>query len=256
MLPAVIVAATMAACSGSGLHSSLPSGQSPVASASSTNIQVESEAAAMQQQPVRDVSTATVSATPVPISVHYGQIIGLDDTFSPVDGNTNSGGNGTAVEGVPCDNGSIPYHIHAHLSLLINGRRLSIPDAIGLHNPGTESNGLTFATICYYHLHTHDATGLIHIEGPAQAAFTLGQLFAVWGQPLSSTNVAGNSGSVQAFVATARTPGWAQQTGPYSPYTGDLQQLPLASHQEIVLEVGPTFVLPPDLPAIIFPTYQ
>lgn len=153
LLPAAILAATLAACGGTGVNSALPSEQSPVTPASSTNIQVESEAAAMQQQPAAPaISTATASATPAPISVHYGQIIGLDDTFSPVDGDTNSGGNGTTVDGVPCDNGSIPYHIHAHVSLLVNGQRLAIPDAIGLHNPGTESNGMTLRqsaiTIC------------------------------------------------------------------------------------------------------------
>lgn len=256
LLPSFILAVAMAAC-GTGPNSSLPSAQSPSAQAPSTNVQVESEAAAMQQQPsATQSSAATVSATPAPIHIYYGHVVGLDDTFSPVDGDTSSGGNGSTVDGIPCDNSSIPYHIHAHVSLLINGKRLAVPDAIGLHYPTAENNGMTNATICYYHLHTHDATGLIHIEAPVKTTFTLAQLFAVWGQPLSSTNVAGHAGSVKAFIATAKSPGWAQQTGPYIPYAGNLQQLPFTSHQEIVLEVGPTFVYPPNIPAIVFPTYQ
>lgn len=211
----------------------------------------------MQQPPVApQTTTVTASATPAPIRFSYGQIIGLDNTFSPVDGDTSSGGNGSTVDGIPCDNSSIPYHFHAHVSLLVNAKRLAFPDAIGLHYPGTESKGMTFATLCYYHLHTHDATGLIHIEAPARTTFTLGQLFGVWGRPLSSTNVAGHGGTVKAFIAYAPTPGYSKQTGPYRQYTGNLSQLQFASHQEIVLEVGPTFVYPPNIPAIVFPIYQ
>jgi len=252
----VAIALMMAGCGGAG-PSSLPAAQSPTVQAPSTNEQVQSEAAAMQPHPaVLDTSPATASATPAPIVVHYGGIVGLDNTFSPVDGDTSSGGNGSTIDGVPCDNSKIPYHFHAHVSLLINGQRLAIPDAIGLHYPGTEKNGQTFATICYYHIHTHDATGLIHIEASAKTTFRLGQLFAVWGKPLSSSNVAGHGGTVKAFIATARTPGYAEKTGPFSPYTGNLQQLQFTSHQEIVLEVGPTYVYPPNIPAIVFPTYQ
>ncbi|MDQ6826627.1 MAG: hypothetical protein M3Z14_05425 [Candidatus Eremiobacteraeota bacterium] len=239
----------VAGCGGSGSNFSLPAGGAP-----SSSIQRDAEAGALQYQAAPNASAPAASGTPAPIQIYYGHVIGLDNTFSPVDGD---GGSGNTIDGVPCDNGAIPYHFHAHVSLLINGNRLAIPDAIGLHYPGVEgTNGLTFATLCYYHLHTHDATGLIHIEASVPTTFTLGQLFAVWGQPLSSTNVAGYSGTVKAYTATAASPGYLKQTGAYSPYTGDLQALQFASHQEIVLEVGPTFVDPANLPAIIFPTYQ
>lgn len=251
-IPLVAMAVIMAGCGGTNSTPSLPSAQAP-----SANIQMESEAKAMRQASSLVTTTDTTTSTaPAPIRISYGGIIGLDNTFSPVDGDTSSGGNGTTIGGVPCDNSAIPYHIHAHVSLLVSGRRLAVPDAIGLHNPTAESNGMTFATICYYHLHTHDATGLIHMEAAAPAIFILGQLFAVWGQPLSSTNVAGHGGTVKVFLATAKSPGWAQQTGPYTPYTGNLQQLRLTSHEEVVLEVGPTFVYPPNIPAVIFPSYQ
>lgn len=251
-VPVAVLAVILGGCGGTGPTTSPFGAQAP-----STSLQVESEAGALRQLSASiNTTPSTASATPTPIRFGYGQVVGLDNTFSPTDGDSSSGGIGNSIDGVPCDNGSIPYHIHAHVSILVNGQRLAIPDAIGLYNPGTESQGMTYATICYYHLHTHDATGLIHIEGPVKTTFTLGQLFAVWGQTLSSTNIGVHNGTVKIFVATAPTPGYSQQTGTYSAYTGDPQQLQFASHQEIVLEVGPTFVYPPDLPAIIFPIYQ
>ncbi len=253
LFPAVFftTALLMAGCGGGVSNPSLPAGVAP-----SSTFQRDAEAGPMQIQPSGTTAVAATSGTPAPIRVYYGHIIGLDDTFSPVDGDTSSGGNGATIDGVPCDNSPIPYHIHTHVSLLINGKRLAVPDAIGLHYPSAETNGITYATICYYHLHTHDATGLIHVEAPAPTTFTLGELFAVWGQPLSWTGVAGHNGTVKVYVATAKSPGYLEQTGSYSAYAGNLAALPFASHKEIVLEVGPTFIDPPNIPAIIFPTYQ
>jgi hypothetical protein len=33
---------------------------------------------------------------------------------------------------------------------------------------------------CIYWLHTHDGTGIIHIESPIKRDFTLGQFFDIW----------------------------------------------------------------------------
>ncbi len=67
------------------------------------------------------------------------------------------------------------------------------------------------------------------IEVAAGARLTLGQFFDVWGQPLSSTRLAGFSSSpgrrVVAFVAGRR-------------FGGDPRAIPLRRHAEIVLELG------------------
>ena len=49
---------------------------------------------------------------------------------------------------------------------------------------------------CLYWIHTHDASGIIHIEAPdinppQGGPYTLGMLFDIWGQPLDRNNVAG-----------------------------------------------------------------
>ena len=74
----------------------------------------------------------------------------------------------------------------------------------------------------------------------AAPGLTLGDLFDVWGQPLSHTRMAGFRGRVRAFVGGRR---WNR--GP--------RAIPLARHAQIVLEVGGyvpphrTYLFPPGL---------
>ena len=89
-------------------------------------------------------------------------------------------------------------------------------------------------TKCFYEVHTHDASGIIHLHANSGRVlpFTLGQLFAVWGRTLSREEVAGNAGSVIAYVN--------QQL-----FTGDLGSIVLADHTQVTLEVGEPRVKPP-----------
>jgi hypothetical protein len=69
---------------------------------------------------------------------------------------------------------------------------------------------------------------------------TLGELFALWGQPLSARRLASFAGSVSAFVDGRR-------------WRGDPRAVPLAPHAQVVLELGPfvephaSYLFPPGL---------
>jgi len=132
---------------------------------------------------------------------------------------------------VPCSGTEmLSYHIHAHLEIDIRGARQVVPANTGIH------------TTCLYWLHTHDDTGLIHIEAPVSAVYTLGQFFTVWGQPLSRDQVLGEhvgpAEAVHVFVNG-------------QPYEGDPRTIPLEAHEQIVVQLGPpypspqSFVFPP-----------
>lgn len=69
------------------------------------------------------------------------------------------------------------FHIHPHLQILINGQEEVIPANTGI-------NGL-----CMNSIHTHDATGLLHVEAPVQKDFTLGDFFAVWDKTFSKEQI-------------------------------------------------------------------
>ena len=80
---------------------------------------------------------------------------------------------------------------------------------------------------CLFWLHTHDDTGLLHIEAPDNRGFTLGQFFAVWGQPLSATQLLSSTVDASHKI-TATVNG--------TPFTGDPATIPLADHETIVLQ--------------------
>jgi hypothetical protein len=206
-------------------------------------------------------STPTPTPTPTPppaptptvLVLRTGQVTGSDNQFSPIDGDTPSGGSGQTIDGIKCEPMVATYHVHAHLSLFVNGVRLAIPDAIGIVSPGAESNGYVASGSCFYHLHTHDADGYVHIEAPVTTAFTLGQFFDIWGQPLTTSNVAGFTGSTAFYTAQGPT-GYNTIAGEFVQYTGDPRNIALTSHEEITLEVGPILISPPYVPAVQFYT--
>ncbi len=153
-------------------------------------------------------------------------------------GDTATGGHGQPVAGIQAAvSEQIAYHIHAHLSLFDNGRQIAVPRGIGIVPPRVVQDGFVVGGRAFYWLHTHDATGIIHIESPIRRLYSLGQFFAVWGEPLTGRDVAGMRGSVHAFLDGR-------------PYHGNLRTIPLTAHAEITLEVG-TPIVPP--PRYIFP---
>ena len=83
---------------------------------------------------------------------------------------------------------------------------------------------------CNYSTHTHDHTGMLHVEAPAASLFTLGQIFAIWGQPLSYDDIAGIS-EVPVVV-------YITDNGVATQYTGDLGSIELLSHREVTIQLG------------------
>jgi hypothetical protein len=73
------------------------------------------------------------------------------------------------------------YHVHAVLRVYVEGRQVPVPANIGI-DPQAGSMAST---------HTHDATGLVHIEASERYPFTLGTFFTVWGVKFTNTQLGG-----------------------------------------------------------------
>jgi hypothetical protein len=82
----------------------------------------------------------------------------------------------------------LTYHVHAHLDVFVDGHPVEIPGGIGIEisDPAVQRFGAGgyggipetgCEQVCISPLHTHDPDGVIHIEAPSEAQFTLGQFF-------------------------------------------------------------------------------
>ncbi|GAC1581206.1 MAG: hypothetical protein NVS3B7_16180 [Candidatus Elarobacter sp.] len=133
---------------------------------------------------------------------------------------------GAPVNGIRCEamEGSV-MHIHQHLTLRDHGRATTIPNDIGR----------PLMAQCLYWIHTHTPDGLVHIESPGFRTFTLGDLFDVWGQPLSRTGVAGAKPKKGERVVV-----WVDGTQ----YNGDPRKIELTAHLDVTIEVGPPYAKP------------
>ena len=149
------------------------------------------------------------------------------------DGDTPQGANGQPVDGIEGSSREmLRVHIHAHLAIFEKGRQIAVPYGIGIVRPFEVANGFVGRGSGFYWLHTHDATGIIHIESPDERTYTLGNFFDVWGRPLSARDVAGLQGLVRAFVDGQL-------------YKGNPRDIVLTAHRLITLEVGQPVVSPP-----------
>ena len=148
---------------------------------------------------------------------------------------TAAAASGQPVDGIRCqpDEMSV-FHIHAHLTIFVNGSPRQIPAGIGI--PGAQvqntAKGLYVSSgRCYYWPHTHAADGIIHIESPVPHSFTLGEFFDEWGQPLGPGKVGPATGPVVAFYNGQR-------------YEGNPRNIPLSAFAQIQLEVGTPLIAP------------
>jgi hypothetical protein len=116
-------------------------------------------------------------------------------------------------------------HTHQHLDLYVNGDHVTVPGGIGI---GPHAS-------FYSPLHTHDSSGIVHVESPLVQTFTLGQFFGVWGVRLTRRCIGGYCSAhlrtLEAFVDGKRS-------------AGDPSHIVLRQHEEIVLAFGSAKQLP------------
>ena len=122
---------------------------------------------------------------------------------------------------VPCgSNERFERHAHAHLTIVIRGELRPVPANIGI----------SVTSICW--LHTHDSTGIIHIEAGDSRTLTLGDFFGVWRQQLSSTQIGtekvGRGETIKAFENQ-------------KPFEGAPETIVLDDKDDIVLQLGPPY---------------
>jgi hypothetical protein len=140
---------------------------------------------------------------------------------------------GERVNGIPCEpRMRNTMHIHVHLAVYAYGHAKPLPYGLGIVPPYVFArSGFLDHGRCMYWLHTHDRTGVIHVEAPFVHTYELRRVFEVWNQPISGTRVGPVRGTQTVYVNGKR-------------YHGDPGDIPLISHAVIQINVGSPFVRP------------
>ena len=142
--------------------------------------------------------------------------------------------NGKTVDGISCRkiaDDKVTYHIHTHVAVYVNGKEMRLPAGIGITKPQLVEHYAKgpFLDVglydCLYWLHTHVADGIVHVESPSKGVFTLGELFNVWDQTLSSKQAGPDKGAVLVY-----------ENGKL--LTGNPRSTPLLAHADIQIDVG------------------
>lgn len=110
-------------------------------------------------------------------------------------------------------------HIHQHLTVTVDGRAITVPADIGV-----DENAQQLSAI-----HTHDTSGVIHVESPEVRTFYLGQVFTEWNVRLARGEVGpyrNDRDGVRLAVFVNRRP-----------YTGDPTRIALSRHEDIDIVV-------------------
>src|SRR5215469_9659650 len=162
---AVVVVAAIAV----GITLAVSNGGSPAATggASTPKLKLASLSTLGTLRPAPSAGSTGPEQVPVPGAV-------------PLTG-TSTKATGQKVDGISCSSSEQTlFHIHAHLTIFVNGTARQVPAAIGI--PGavpqqTPAGPIVAQGTCFYWLHTHAADGIVHIESPVQRTFTLGQFF-------------------------------------------------------------------------------
>jgi hypothetical protein len=88
----------------------------------------------------------------------------------------------------------IGYHVHAQLNVYINGKQTTVPANVGIDPQGRFISPI----------HTHDTSGVVHMESTKYYPFTLGEFINVWGVYFTNNQLggykAGNGNVLQLWI--------------------------------------------------------
>jgi len=146
-------------------------------------------------------------------SRHVGERL----VFEQLEGRSllSSGGNSFLFTPVP-DGTPLAEHIHVHLTIVVNGQPQTIPAGIGFTPRG------------FLPIHTHDESGVIHIESPRLHQFHLSDFFKVWGQTFNRRDILGHRADA-AHPITMLVNGRPSRA---------FASLVLRDHEDVVINLG------------------
>jgi hypothetical protein len=118
--------------------------------------------------------------------------------------------------------GGVQSRLRVHVELFADRRVVVVPGGIGVSGGRTTLYGFITDALWHAPAWTLEPGGVIHL---ARSGIRLGELFAIWGQPLGSDRLLSFRGAVHVYVNGEEE-------------HADAARIVLRDHDEIVLRVG------------------
>jgi hypothetical protein len=122
---------------------------------------------------------------------------------------------------------TLTYHVHSHLDVFVDGEPVTVPAGVGIDVDAVGVSGRC-SEPCISPLHTHDDSGVLHVEAAAPGKFTLGQFFTAWDVRLDDSCVDDfcRPEDEIAFYVDGQS------------YEGDPREIELTDGKEIAVVIG------------------
>lgn len=154
-----------------------------------------------------------VGALPKPVA--YGSTTATPPWPAPA--NASAGAKAAGLKMASME-GSVS-HFHVHLDVIVNGKAVPVPANLGIDRTTQQLS----------EMHTHDGSGVLHIEAPTHRRYVLGEIFNEWNVQLGPGGIGGlktgGGKTLTAYVDGKRV-------------TGDPAAIELTPHREIALVYG------------------
>ena len=279
--PLLVFAAMLAACGGGGGGGSTP----PAAPGPSSNPGGGGNPTSSPSSAPTTAPTTAPTSGPGGVPVNTGLTITAEEDWGPngqlwytsgtsswanTAGIDSAGPSGGAVDGMNCtqttEGTQFPqtaYSQHMFVGIYANGNEMALPQALGMMTPvaptqGTPKHPNNFYEVeqnqCEYNVHTHDYSGLVHIEDVnlpqntsptyAPSYATLQTLLDMWSAQLTSSGLTAGSNSLSGNVAVyVGTPTTKDGSGndmvvSYTQATGGASSVMLAHHNAVWIVIG------------------
>lgn len=180
----------------------------------------------------------------------------VSSNFAPIDGTS-------CVPTVEPAATTSTYAVHSFVGIYYNGTEYALPQAIGLENPteptasGHPNDNYEVETAqCSYNVHTHDYTGIVHIEdvnypqstsstSPLPYAPSLQTLLDIWGVQLTSSGMTVPGGTALNGPVAIYYGTQSADKGPHGGFltnayvrAASASAVPLAFHDTIWIVIG------------------
>lgn len=227
-------------------------------SCNSNNSTVPGAGSGSNLMPMLPEGVVSPTATMSPIGTYPGAVNGEPNMYDPARGDYKDGGHGQRINGIGCFPTMVlnEYHIHFFFGIVYHKKLIALPSAIGMVDPGPAVDGFTNHAKCFYRIHTHDSSNIVHLEFKSKLPYSAAvvpvkKVLDIWGVNHSSNTFGPFKGPIHVFYGLPSQLGEVK-VDHYKSFDKSLDSILIHSHEVVWVEIGPDYYRASQLPSVTF----